>query len=145
MQMLYENQTADWLRCLAKEYGLPRYVGKSRIKKEILLASILEYENNSKYLQELHRSIEMSEKGKESKVAYLQTVPTGTLVAFVVNNNKAKSAKIIARYPKEHKLEVETEYGLKMTIAFEDVLWVKTGQRWPKGIYRLLKGMEAVD
>lgn len=83
----------------------------------------------------------MAREGAERKVRYLNTAEIGTLVAFAYNGG-AKSAKIINRSVKDKKLEVETEYGVRMTIDYDDVLWIKTGTRWPKGIYNLLKGYD---
>jgi hypothetical protein len=36
---------------------------------------------------------------------------------------------------------VETSYGATHVIPFEDVLWVRTGARWPRGVYNMLKGI----
>ena len=36
---------------------------------------------------------------------------------------------------------VETSYGAVSVIPFEDVLWVRTGNRWPRGVYNMLKGI----
>ena len=68
------------------------------------------------------------------KDGYIEKVNLGCLVAFKTSNGKVKSAKIVKM------LLLETEYKSVYKVSFDDVLWVKTGNRWPKGIYELLKG-----
>lgn len=72
--------------------------------------------------------------------AYTETATIGMLVAFKLPDGKVKSAKIVKKSTKNRKFMVETEYNQQYLVAFEDILWVRTGSRWPKGIYRLLKG-----
>ena len=79
----------------------------------------------------------------ESKLKYIETVAIGTIVAFKVpdGDGKVKSAKIEKRSVSRRKLQLVTQYGARFVVSFEDVLWVKTGSRWPKGVFELLKGM----
>jgi hypothetical protein len=77
----------------------------------------------------------------EQKQKYLDNIQIGALVAFKVSETKAKSAKVIKKSTKSRKLMVETSYGATHVIPFEDVLWVRTGARWPKGVYNMLKGI----
>lgn len=86
--------------------------------------------------QENSVSINMEQKQK-----YLDNIQTGALVAFKVSETKAKSAKVIKKSTKSRKLMVETSYGATHVIPFEDVLWVRTGARWPRGVYNMLKGI----
>lgn len=81
----------------------------------------------------------------EQKQKYLDNIQIGALVAFKVSETKAKSAKVIKKSTKSRKLMVETSYGATHVIPFEDVLWVRTGARWPKGVYNMLKGIGDVD
>lgn len=134
----YDELNCDELRVLAKRYGIQRYTNHRRIKKEDLIRSLLKRDA----VIEFERSRKMAREGAERKVQYLDTAEIGTLVAFAFKGG-AKSAKIINRSTKDRKLEVETEYGAKLTIDYEDVLWIKTGTRWPKGIYNLLKGYDS--
>lgn len=77
----------------------------------------------------------------EQKQKYLDNIQIGALVAFKVSETKAKSAKVIKMSTKSRKLMVETSYGATHVIPFEDVLWVRTGARWPRGVYNMLKGI----
>lgn len=78
---------------------------------------------------------------REQKQKYLDNIQVGALVAFKVNDKKAKSAKVIKKSTKQRKLMVETSYGATSVISFDDVLWVRTGNRWPRGVYNMLKGI----
>lgn len=135
-----ESMNCDELRTMAKKYQVQRYKHNRRLKKDELIKSLVRREA----VIEFERSRVMAREGAERKTQYLDTAAIGTLVAFAYNGG-AKSAKIIGRSTKDKKLEVETEYGARMVISYEDVLWIKTGTRWPKGIYNLLKGYEATE
>lgn len=74
------------------------------------------------------------------KNAYKQKAELGTLVAFKDEEGKVRSAKIVDREKDNELLVVETEYGMTFKVPYNKVLWVKTGTRWPKGVYKLLKG-----
>lgn len=76
----------------------------------------------------------------DSKLNYIETVPLGTLVAFNDEKGKARTAAIVERNVEEKTLVVETEFKKKFNVTFDNVLWVKVGTRWPKGVYNLLKG-----
>ena len=76
----------------------------------------------------------------EQKMSYIENIDIGTILAFRLSNGKVKSAKVTRKSTKNRKLKVETDYGAEYIIAFEDVIWVRTGKRWPRGVYQLLKG-----
>lgn len=87
--------------------------------------------------------VESETKEKETdsnKSKYLEAIQIGTIVAYKYGEGKAKSAKVVKKSIKNRKLQVETSYGAVNVISFDDVLWVKTGKRWPKGIYNMFKG-----
>ena len=71
---------------------------------------------------------------------YIDSCPIGTLVAFRIAE-KVKSAKIIKRNRKNKRLKVQTSYGKDFFIDYSDVVWVKLNNRWPRGVYNLLKGI----
>ena len=74
------------------------------------------------------------------KMEYVNNVEVGTLVAFNAPDGRVRSAKVMKKSTKKRKLMVETEYGASFIISFDDVIWVKTGSRWPRGVYNMLKG-----
>ena len=83
----------------------------------------------------------MSQDVTTDKLDYILNAKVGDLVAFMISDTKAESAKIVNKQASKRKLQLETQYGKEYEIDYKDVLWIKTGSRWPKGIYRLLKGM----
>lgn len=85
------------------------------------------------------------EERQERHIKFVEGAKVGTLVAFKVGPNKAKSAKIIKRSTKNRKFKVETAYGKEFIISFDDVIWVLTNKRWPKGVYNMLKGKVEKD
>lgn len=75
----------------------------------------------------------------EDKLQYIQSAEIGTIVAFR-NNNKVRSAKIVKRSTKNRRLMLETQYGAQYIVSYDDIVWVRTGAKWPRGVYKLLKG-----
>ena len=76
----------------------------------------------------------------EQKMHYVENIEIGTIVAFKLSNGKVKSAKVVKKSTKNRKLKLETDYGAEYIVPYENVIWVRTGKRWPKGVYNLLKG-----
>ena len=85
---------------------------------------------------------ELTDVQKANKMRYIEEAEIGTIVAFKLPGMKVKSAKITRRSTKNRKFKVETTYGTEFVVSFEEVIWVKTNKRWPKGVYNLLKGIE---
>lgn len=77
-----------------------------------------------------------------NKLRYIEEAAIGTLLAFRTETGKVKSAMIVNRSTKSKKFKVETKYGLQYVVHFDDVIWVRTNKRWPKGVYNLLKGID---
>ena len=76
----------------------------------------------------------------EQKMSYIENIDIGTIVAFRLSNGKVKSAKVTRKSTKNRKLKLETDYGAEYIVSFNDIIWVRTGKRWPRGVYKLLKG-----
>ena len=81
----------------------------------------------------------------EQKMHYIENIEIGTIVAFKLSNGKVKSAKVVKKSTKNRKLKLETDYGAEYIVPYESVVWVRTGKRWPKGVYNLLKGTVCSD
>ena len=64
----------------------------------------------------------------------------GTLIAFIDDKGKPRSAKLVHRSAAKRKLQLVTEYNWEFTISYDNVLWVRRGTRWPKAVYLMLKG-----
>ena len=74
------------------------------------------------------------------KMTYIENVEIGTIVAFRLSNGRVKSAKVTRKSTKNRKLKLETDYGAEYIVSYDDIIWVRTGKRWPRGVYKLLKG-----
>ena len=134
----------------SREFGIK---GAYDMKKGECIDRILEHQRESqKAEREAEKKVKEAEK-TESKEAYLEGAPLGTLVAFKVpdaaivrpGEKKVKSAKIVGRNISKKKLRLQTEYDAFYIVPFENVLWVKTGSRWPRSIYNLLKGVTKLE
>jgi len=73
------------------------------------------------------------------KSSYINNATVGSLIAFKVNETKMLSAKI--EEVGSNNFVVMTKNGIRFNVLHRDVTWVKTGDRWPKGIYLALKGI----
>lgn len=91
---------------------------------------------------EAKKQVLTEEERKVKKQAYIDDAKVGVLVAFRTGDGKVKSAMIKKRSTKNRKFKVETKYGAEFIISFDDVLWVRTNKRWPKGVYQQLKGID---
>lgn len=129
------------LREIAKSLNIP---GRWNMTKEVLISAIIHYQISAilAYQSEENTSDEQKEfqYNVEDRMNYVEKADVGTIVAFRLNNGKVKSAKITRKSSKQKLLEVETVYGAVYKIKYEDVIWVRTGKTWPKGVYRLLTG-----
>ena len=141
------------LRNMASTYGIKNV---KKYKKQELVDMICEIIDGQKpttvdeevtvVVEEDDSNIEaVTEELSEEEIAerrmpYVENAPIDTIVAFKLPTGKVKSAKIINKSTKNRKLKVETAYGAQFVIPYDSVIWVKTGTRWPKGVYNLLKG-----
>lgn len=133
--MDYSTKTRDELRIIAKELKI---VGRGTMTKSQLVEAIRKVvENNS---NELIKTGEQLHDKVAQKLKYVENAEVGTIVAFRLPNGKVKSAAIEKRSTKRRVLQLVTSYGKTFVVSFDDVVWVKTGTRWPKGIFDLLKG-----
>lgn len=164
-ELLLKNK--DEVISIAKENGITQYHGGKRKTKEQLIDEILSKaetkteqktetvvdddadwqaptetaaDADNKETENNVSEISPEEREKKKK-AYIENVKIGTLVAFNSSTGKVKSAKVTKRSTKNRKLKVETKYGAEFIISYDDVIWVRTNKRWPKGVYQLLKGV----
>jgi hypothetical protein len=77
-------------------------------------------------------------QNRSSKESYLRNITIGTLIAFKIKETKMLSGKIEEIHKSDYL--VETKNGVRFTVPRANVAWVKTGPRWPKGIYLALRG-----
>lgn len=144
------------LMAKAKELGITRYKQGKPLPKEELIEAILKVDKPepAPALIEEAPEVEVPEEQEnglsdeerlERHNKYVENVKVGTLVAFKTGPNKAKSAMVQKRSIKNRKLKVVTKYGKEFIISFDDVIWVHTNKRWPRGVYNMLKGTVEKD
>lgn len=73
---------------------------------------------------------------QEGKQKYINSLEIGQILAFKIGESVISGKVVdIGEY-----IRVETKNDTQFIISEEDIIWVKTGQRWPKGVFRALKG-----
>lgn len=155
------------LAAICKANNIPHYHGKNRFKKDelveaILGAGVVESGEKAKGSESAKDEVKIDNHGAEAevkaekesasvdvdmeqKMPYIEGAAVGTIVAFRLPNGKVKSAKIIKKSTKRRQFMLETDYGAQYITSYENVIWVRTGKRWPRGVYRLLKGLVDAD
>lgn len=142
------NMKVAELRNICKENGIQHCTKDRKFKKDELINAILKAGVFEEKKESESDSVESSAKienkvevkdNSVNKLRYLENIECGTIVAFNTNEGKVISAKVIKKSLSRKKLMVETSYGQQHTISWEDVIWVKTGKRWPKGIYNMFQ------
>ena len=145
-----ETKTVEELRKIGPKVGVK---GCRKLKKAELIDAIIDEQPIDVENKEVESVSEKSEVKTEEVVvtpavptvsnreAYVDSAKVDMIVAFKLPNCKVKSAKIIKRSTPKRRFMVETKYGAQFVISFDDVIWVKTGTRWPKHVYNLMKGI----
>lgn len=129
-----EKKTRDELRVIAKELDIK---GRGHMTKEQLVQAIASATGG----EAAETSDDVS--SGSNKVKYVENAEIGTIVAFKLPDGRVKSAKIEWRSTSRRKLKLVTQYGAEFVVPYEDIIWVRTTKRWPKGVYNLLKGKVA--
>lgn len=170
VEELSEKKKLEVLQ-IAKELGVQRYKGKTSLSKEEIISGIIskQAEEANKDVEQAEKNVSIvettetvknnivkavkdlqnkkpilsDEEREAKKQAYIDNAKIGVLVAFKTADGKIKSAMIKNRSTKNRKFKVETKYGAEFIISFDDVIWVRTNKRWPKGVYQLLKGINS--
>ena len=151
----------DELRTLCKYKQISYYENGKRLAKEPMVDRIVDVMErrlssipdkflnageNEEYEAVEHKNVLRKEqeaadqvKRLEKKKRYIEQAEIGTIVAFKLPSGKVISAAITRKSTKARKFMVQTKYGVEHKISFDDVIWVKTNERWPRGIYLLFK------
>lgn len=129
-----EKKTRDELRVIAKELDIR---GRGHMTKEQLAQAIASAAGG----EAAATSDDVS--SGSNKMKYVENAEVGTIVAFKLPDGRVKSAKIERRSTSRRKLKLATQYGAEFVVPYEDIIWVRTTKRWPKGVYNLLKGKVA--
>ena len=141
-----QSKNCKELREIAK--GL-KIQGRWDMTKEELITNIMAASGNGKSdVDEINdqsaidecKSDDQVHINMEQKMRYIENVELGTIVAFRLANGRVKSDKEVKKSTKSRKLKLETNYNAEYIVSYDDIIWVRTGKRWTKGVYELLKG-----
>lgn len=134
------NKTVAELTDICKENGLTYYKGKKKLTKAEMIEKILV---SNDIQEDILKTIQESTEETTSKSSYVETVQLGTLVAFrEPETGKLNTAKVVAKNSKNCMLKLMTQYDAEFIVPYDSIAWVKTGARWPRGIYNELKGIK---
>jgi len=78
----------------------------------------------------------MEQNAVKTKEDYIKNLEVGTLVAFKLGN-RMMSAKVTE--VREDDVKVECKNGSVYFVGKGSIAWVKTGARWPSGIFNALR------
>lgn len=148
-----ENMTKENVVKVAKDLGVKRYEGKSMLSKKELIDGICKAMESNDDVADAQKAIsEAGEQIKKNEIVVdrkvkderILSAPIGTLIAFrEPETGKLNTAKLTNRNKTKKLIKCETQYGKEFLISFSDIVWTKTGSRWPKSIYNELKGKKA--
>lgn len=141
------------LRSIAKELEI---TGRWELTKLELIEGIMAHEYLNEHAKERQeeKDIEIkeylgevmksdNEDVKRPKTDYVNNIEVGTLVAFKINEHKVISGKI--EEINDGEFLVKTKNGIRFKVWRKNIIWVKTGARWPKGVYLALRGEADVN
>ena len=157
-----QEMKVDELRSICKENGISYYENGKRMNKTAMIERMMGVSSNGKNdkkstksnnreAEQVEQPVDAPEvsaeeleaieaERKEMKMKYIVNAEVGQIVAFrIPETGKVISAMITKKSTKKQKFAVETKYGVEHIVLWEDVIWVRTGKRWPKGVYQLFK------
>lgn len=144
-----KEKTVKELREIAKELEI---VGRWDMNKTQLIEAIemaqavqdlsdedIEFEGDCIIKENNSNQSEGTQKVTKTVDDYLNNIEAGTLVAFKRNSKDiAMSGKFVSFDENNDNLVyVESRRGTMFKIQKENIIWVKTGSRWPKWVFTL--------
>lgn len=126
-----QKLTVKELEAKCKELGLTYYSGKKHLTKSEMIDKLSGVENVS---EDTEKPWVLNDKDK-----YIEEAQPGTLIAFVDDKGKPRTAALVNRSASRRVIKVETEFNWTFVVPYDNVLWVRNGSRWPKGVYKMLK------
>lgn len=142
------TKTCKELREIAKGFNI---VGRWDMKKAQLIEAIeqcdwtdadISFETDCIIKEGNSNQSEGSQKVTKTTLDYLNNIEAGTLVAFKRDANKdiAMSGKFVSF--EKGKVIVESKKGTKFKLRPDEIVWVKTGDRWPKWVFNLFNNSD---
>lgn len=89
--------------------------------------------------------VENEENETRTKDSYIDNIEIGMIIAFNIAKGKAMSAKVISIDSENNTFLCKAIDGTPYKVPRCSIIWVKTGKRWPRGIFqKLLAGSAEV-
>lgn len=109
--------------------------------EEVEEVSTMENENDTQEMR--------PERKSKTKREYIDNIECGQVIAFNIARGKAMSAKIDSiEYDSNARVtscKCVNIVGVRFNVPRDAIIWVKTGKRWPRGIFeKLIAGSEGV-
>ena len=125
---MYENLATKSVKELRDIAGELNISGRWSMKKDELIDAIAQAQENE----------------RKTTLDYLENATEGTLVAFTRGKNKdvAMSGKFV-EFNSDGKVLVESKLGTVFRLNPENIIWVKTGTRWPRWVFSLFSKKES--
>lgn len=127
------NKTVKELRDIAKQYDIK---GRWDMTKHELIEAIGNIIGDNNIPEDISKVSEGSQNVKKTTLEYLKNAEVGTLVAFKRNMKKdiAMSGKLVS-LDDDEKVTIESKRGTLFKVDIQNIVWVKTGERWPKWVF----------
>lgn len=124
-----ESMTKDELLVIAKQLNI---IGRHKMNKKTLIGKVSEF---------INVQVVEANAGKEK---YIENLAVGQIVAFHLRNHYGKEVVKSGKIDEinGNELVISNKVGNTFAAKKDDIVWVKTGSRWPKGVYELLKGVK---
>jgi hypothetical protein len=91
----------------------------------------------------------MKNEVKLTKQRYIDDLRNGQIVAFQIEGTSKAYSGMVEGQVKDaevgHIYKVRSKLGVAFTVRPSEILWVKTGDKWPKGVFKLLRGETYVE
>lgn len=124
-----EKDDFDW-----EEDTPPKIIPKQPVKeKSPSVVTGIDYGFGKSFTGTVEETVEP----KQTKNQHIQNAKVGQFVAFKNVDGKVFSAKIIEKL--EGKFKVETRNGSVYFVDHVNVMWIKTSEKWPPGIYNAMR------
>lgn len=129
------------LAAICKEKGICHYKGKNRFTKKEMVEAILgtSKDDEEPMAQREGTNSAMNVSQLPGTPKYLENVEVGNLVAFKEESGRLNTAMVKNVSFKRKQLKLETKYGKVFVVSFDNVIWVKTKDRWPRFVLDILK------
>lgn len=151
---LLKDKTVRELREIAKELEI---TGRWNMTKSQLIEAIemaqsvqelsdedIEFEGDCIIKEDNSNQPEGTQKVTKVTDDYLRNIQPGTLVAFKRNSKElAMSGKFVSLDKHNNNVVcIMSKKGTMFKIQKSNILWVKTGNRWPRWVYNLFNNKE---